>query len=62
MKPTKFPAREKTMRKEKQKKEEKSKNLKILLFAHARTSQPNVLHLDQKAVKCTNCKRFCGKI
>ena len=61
MKPTKFPAREKNEER-KAKKEEKSKNLKILLFALARTSQPNVLHLDQKAVKCTNCKWFCGKI
>ena len=27
--------------------------LKILLSAHARTSQANILHLDQKAAKCT---------
>ena len=27
-----------------------------LLSAHARTSQANILHLDQKAAKCTTCK------
>ena len=39
----------------------KSKNLEILLSAHARTSQADILHVDQKAVKCTTCKRVCGK-
>ena len=77
MKPTKRPAREKKMRQEKRKrrgqKKEKSKRqdccvtfkpktyIKILLSAHARTSQANVLHLDQKAAKCTTCKQLCGK-
>ena len=41
------------MRQEKQKKrggeQEKSKSLEILLSAHARTSQANILHLDQRA-------------
>ena len=36
-------------------------NLKILLSAHARTSQADILHLDQKAAKCTTCKPVCGK-
>ena len=27
----------------------------------ARTSQADILHLDQKAVKCTTGKRVCGK-
>ena len=31
------------------------------LHAHARTSQANILHLDQKAAKCTTCKQLCGK-
>ena len=62
MKPTKCPAREKKNEERKAKKEEKSKNLKILLSVHAGTLQPKVLHLDQKAVKCTNCKPLCGKI
>ena len=35
--------------------------LKILLSAHAWTSKANILRLDQKAVKCTTCKRLCGK-
>ena len=35
--------------------------VKILLSAHARTSQADILHLDQKAVKCTTGKRVCGK-
>ena len=40
----------------------KPKNyLKILPSAYARTSQTNILHLDQKAAKSTTCKRFCGK-
>ena len=29
------------------------KPLESLLSAHARTSQDNILHLDQKAAKCT---------
>ena len=33
----------------------------ILLSVHARTSQANILHLNQKAVKCTTCKQVCGK-
>ena len=38
----------------------KPKNyLEILLSAHARTSQADILHLDQKAVKCTTCKPVC---
>ena len=39
----------------------KVKTVEILLSAHARTSQADVLHLDQKAVKSTTCKRVCGK-
>ena len=63
MKPTKCPAREKKMRQEKRKKrvEEKAKNVEILLSAHAGTSQADILHLDQKAVKCMACKPVCGK-
>ena len=34
----------------------KPKNyLEILLSAHAQTSQADILHLDQKAAKCTTC-------
>ena len=40
----------------------KPKNcLEIFLFAHARTLQANVLHLDQKAVMFTTCKWLYGK-
>ena len=60
MKPTKSPAREKKNEARKAKKEERRES-KILLSVHARTLQANSLHLDQKAVKCTTCKRFCGK-
>ena len=35
--------------------------IEILLSAHARTSQADILHLDQKAAKCTTCKPVCGK-
>ena len=38
------------------------KTVEILLSAHARTSQADILHLDQKAVKCTTGKRVCGKL
>ena len=75
MKPTKCPAREKKNEQEKRKKRggEKGKSksqdccvtlnpetVEILLSAHARTSQADILHLDQKAVKCTTGKRVCG--
>ena len=33
----------------------------ILLSVHAGTSQADILHLDQKSVKCTTGKRVCGK-
>ena len=36
-------------------------NVEILLSAHARTSQADILHLDQKAMKCTTCKPVWGK-
>ena len=52
------------MRQEKRKKKggEKAKFfLEILLSAHARTSQADILHLDQKAAKCTTRKPVCGK-
>ena len=40
----------------------KPKNyLEILLSVHARTSQANILSLDQKAAQCTTCKQLCGK-
>ena len=74
MKPIKCPAREKKMRQEKRKKRggEKAKSKsqdccvtfkpkKILLSTHARTSQADILHLDQKAIKCSTCKPVCGK-
>ena len=32
-----------------------------LLSAHAQTSQANILHLDQKATKCTTCKWLYAK-
>ena len=73
MKPTKCPAREKKMRQEERKKKggEKAKSKsqhgcvtfkpEILLSAHARTSQADILHVDQKAANCTTCKPVCGK-
>ena len=40
----------------------KPKNyLEISLSVHARTSQADILHLDQKAAKCKTCKPVCGK-
>ena len=62
MKPTKCPAREKKNEARKAKKEgRRESDLEILLSAHARTSQADILHLDQKAAKCTTCKPVCGK-
>ena len=61
MKPTKCPAREKKKWGKKSEKRREEKNLEILLSAHAPTSQADVLHLDQKAAKCTTCKPVCGK-
>ena len=60
MKPTKCPGKEKKnearkLKKEGRRESEKSPCLpvpKILLSVHAGTSQANILHLDQKAVKC----------
>ena len=75
VKPTKCPAREKKMRPEKRKKKGgekaksksqdccvtfKPKNYLVILLS-ARTSQAHILHLDQKAAKCTTCKPVCGK-
>ena len=67
MKPTKYPAREKKGPEKRKKRggEEKRKvNVKtavsLLNPARARTSQADILHLDQKVVKCTTCKRLCG--
>ena len=63
-------AKEKKWGKESKKAERKRKvntavsllnSLKILLSAHAWTSQANILHLDQKAVICTTCKWLYGK-
>ena len=76
MKPTKCPAREKKQRgKKSEKREERKRKVKvktaltllnpktveIWLSAHARTSQADILHLDQKAAKCTTCKPVCGR-
>ena len=59
MKPTKCPAREK--KKEEEKRKKRGGEKEILLSAHARTSQADILHLDQKAVKTTTGKWVCGK-
>ena len=45
----------------KSKKRWERKRKEILLSAHARTSQANMLHLNQKAAKCTTCKQVWGK-
>ena len=57
MKPTKCPAREKKWGKKSEK-----KGGEIFLSAHARTSQANILHVDQKVAKFTTCKQLCGKL
>ena len=63
IKPTKCPAREKKWGEKSQKREEDRKR-KVKKWsqdsAHARTSQANSLHLDQKVAKCTTCKWLDG--
>ena len=54
MKPTKCPAGGKKWGKKSENRGEE-RNLEILLSAHAWTLQANILHLDQKTVKCTVC-------
>ena len=69
MKPTKCRAKEKKRGGEKatRKSEDCSavsqlENLDILLSAHARTSQADIiLYLDRKAAKCMTCKQLLGK-
>ena len=39
----------------------KKPNVEFLLSVHAQTSQANILYMDQKAGKCTTCKRLCKK-
>ena len=40
----------------------KPKNyLEILLSVNAQSLQANILHLAQKAAKCTTCKQRCDK-
>ena len=59
-----MPSKRNKMRQDNEKrgKERKRKvKVKILLSAHARTLQANILHLDQKAAKCMTCKRLGGK-
>ena len=65
MKPTKCPAREKKAKKTKKggggKRKVKVDTAVLLLnLSRARTSQTDILHRDQKAVRCTTCKRLCG--
>ena len=71
MKPTKCPAREKKGQKNekreegggggrKKKKKTKKTAVSLLNPARARTSQADILHLDQKVVKRATCKRLCG--
>ena len=42
-------------------KPQKILGLEILLSVHARTSQADISHVDQKDAKCTTCKPVCGK-
>ena len=58
MKPTKYSVKEKKNEAIKVKKEGEE----ILLSAHARTPQANILHLDQKATKCMTCTWVYGKV
>ena len=63
MKPTKCPATEKKIRREKKKKwgGEKWKKKSRAFCACPNFTLTNILHLDQEAAKCTTCKQICGK-
>ena len=70
LKPTKRPEREKNEARKAKKEGRRTKpkvkgkttvSLLILLSVHAWTSRANILHQDQKAAKCSTCKRLCGK-
>ena len=61
MKPTKCPAREKKNEAPKKSEKREGEKAKSKSHAHAWTTQADILHLDQKAVKCTTCERVCGK-
>ena len=60
-KPTKCPAKEKNEAGKAKKEGRRESEKEILLSAHARTSQADILYLDHKAAKCTTCKPVCGK-
>ena len=60
MKPTKCPAREKKNEARKAKKEGRRES-EILLSAHARTSQADILHLDQKHDSDQKTTRLASK-
>ena len=45
---------------EERKQNEEVKTVEILLSAHTRTLEANILHWDQKSTKCTTCKWLCG--
>jgi len=57
MKPTKY---EKKMRQEKRKVKVKTAVSLLDPKISERTLQANILHLDQKAAKCTTCKWLYG--
>lgn len=58
-----MPRNRKKMMREKKKKRgrEKVKRKSHELSVHARTSQANILHLDQETTKCMTCERICGE-
>ena len=75
MKPAKCPAKETKMKQETEKRgwqikgNEKSEDrcvtfkakISKFYFLHARTSQANILHMNQKDEKRTTWKQLCGK-
>ena len=70
MKPMKCPTKEKDQAEGKNAKKkrdggkrEKSKSSpKILISAHDRSYEADIMHLEQKAAKCTNCQPLFGEI
>ena len=52
---------EKRKKKRGEKEKSKSQDCSILLSAHARTAQADILHLDQKAAKCKTCSTTMTK-
>ena len=56
-----MPSKRKKNEAPKKSKKREGEKAKSKSHAHAWATQADILHLDQKAVKCTTCEWVCGK-